>query len=199
MDEIEEHTLDIEVQEDFEERQNMAINADKLEEELEEYTHQSPKLSGGDVDATWEYSDQSGEESVGASVPTPDQDVVDELGEALGITYDDDEELDTAEKLGERDLNRWELNPASASDIEIETENGRMVDSRGRRDDMGLESMDEELDSLLEEEDLDEMDELLDTDVDPLDLDDEELRDLDDEDLELFDDDFDELDDEDIL
>jgi hypothetical protein len=120
MQEMQQYTLDLDVQDDFEERQNLATDKNALNEDLEEHTHQAPKLSGGDVDAAWDYSDQSGEESVGGSVPTPDQDVVDELGEALGIEYADDEELDTAEKLGERDLNRWELNPASAQDMEVE-------------------------------------------------------------------------------
>jgi hypothetical protein len=205
-EEMQQYTLDIDVQEDFEERQNLATSKDSMEEDLGEITHQSPKLSGGDVDAAWEYSDQSGEESVGASVPTPDQDVVDELGEAFGVTYDDDEELDTAEKLGERDLNRWELNPASARDMEA----GNVVD--GSEDplslieeeideEMDLEAIENELDELLDEEDLDELeDELREADLDPLDLEDEDLEDIGEDDLELFEDDeFDELEDEDIL
>jgi hypothetical protein len=203
LNEMQQYTLDIEVQEDFEERQNMVTNADAMEEDLVEITHQSPKLSGGDVDAAWDYTDQSGEESVGASVPTPDQDVVDELGEALGVTYDDDEELNTAEKLGERDLNRWELNPASAVDMEVENAPARTDDPIGLvgEHDMELEKIENELDELLEEEGLEDLeDEFRDADLDPLDLEDEDLDDFDEEDLELFeDDDFEELDDEGIL
>lgn len=198
-EEIQRHTLDIEVQEDFEERQNMSTDSDSLEEELVENTHQSPKLSGGDVDAAWNYSDQSGEESVGASVPTPDQDVVDELGEAFGITYDDDEELDTEEKLGERDLHRWELNPASARDMETGLISDRPEGSVSFLDE-DEQLLDDELEDLLDDEDLDDLeDELRDADLDPLDLDDEDLDDFDDEDLELIDgDELDELDEEDI-
>ena len=67
-------------------------------------------LSGGDVDATWSGTD-GGEEAVGGSTPTPDQDVVDELGKAVGITYDDAEPLRFGDKVADRDVQRWELNP----------------------------------------------------------------------------------------
>jgi hypothetical protein len=203
MQEMQQYTLDLDVQDDFEERQNLATDKDALNEDLEQQTHQSPKLSGGDVDAAWNYSDQSGEESVGASVPTPDQDVVDELGEALGIVYADDEELDTAEKLGERDLNRWELNPASAQDIELEdvslreTDPLRLVDEDDEDD---IEPSESELAELLDE-DLDDLeDDLQNEDLDPLDaLDGEELDDFDEEDLALLDAEFDDLDEDEDL
>jgi hypothetical protein len=203
MEEIQQYTLDLDVQDDFEERQNLATNKNALNEDLEERTHQAPKLSGGDVDAAWDYSDQSGEESVGGSVPTPDQDVVDELGEALGIEYADDEELDTAEKLGERDLNRWELNPASAQDMEVEditpteTDPLSLVDEDDEDD---IEPSESELAELLDE-DLDDLeDELQNEDLDPLDaLDGEELDDFDEEDLALLDAEFDDLDEDEEL
>lgn len=79
-------------------------------------------LSGGDIDAAWESSDVSGEESVGGTASTPDQDIVEDLGEALGITHDDDEELDTEDKLAERDRKRWELDPRSAAEDEEDLE-----------------------------------------------------------------------------
>jgi len=74
-------------------------------------------LAGGDVDAASDQPD-GGEEAVGGSTPTPDQDVVDELGRAAGITYADDEPLRPEEKEAERDDDRWELDPASAEDYE---------------------------------------------------------------------------------
>src|SRR5215210_3054393 len=43
-------------------------------------------LSGGDLDAAWDQA-AAGDETVGGSNPTPDQDVVEEIGEALGVTY----------------------------------------------------------------------------------------------------------------
>ncbi len=51
-----------------------------------------------------------GEETVGGSVATPDQDVVDEIGRALGVEQESDAELTTsAEMLGRRDRFRWHL------------------------------------------------------------------------------------------
>jgi len=111
------YTDDEDIKEDFEERQGLASGGrQKLEEKLNEHNFQDPSLSGGDVDAAWETSVVAGEESVGGSVPTPDQDNVDELGEGAGITYQDDEPLNSDKKILERDRRRWELNPASADD-----------------------------------------------------------------------------------
>jgi len=74
-------------------------------------------LSGGDVDAVTE-EDGAGEQAVGGSVGTPDQDIVENLGRAAGMTYQDDEELNPVEKVKKRDRKRWELNPSSAEDYE---------------------------------------------------------------------------------
>lgn len=74
------------------------------------------RTSGGDVDAAWQDSDV-GEESVGGGNPTPDQSIVEELGEAMGVTYEDNEPLDFLEKLVQRDRDRRELDPASAEDF----------------------------------------------------------------------------------
>lgn len=83
---------------------------------LQVHTDTSPVLSGGDVDAAWDEA-AVGEESVGGGNPTPDQSIVSELGEAMGIEYNDNEPLHTEEKLIERDRHRWELDPASAEDF----------------------------------------------------------------------------------
>jgi len=73
-----------------------------------EHTSTSPKLSGGDVDADWQRADSSGEEGVGGTVSTPDQNVVDELGDALGVPRSPGEEFRTAmEILEQRDRSRW--------------------------------------------------------------------------------------------
>ncbi len=74
------------------------------------------KLCGGDLDATMD-AGSSGDETVGGSNPTPDQDTVDELGEAAGLTFEDSEEL-AGEKVYDRDTDRWELDPASSEDYE---------------------------------------------------------------------------------
>jgi hypothetical protein len=120
---IDDYTEDEEVMDDFAERQGLATGGrQKLEEKLNEYNALDPILSGGDVDAAWEDSNVAGEESVGGSVSTPDQDVVEELGEAAGLTYKDYEELDYDKKVLNRDRDRWELNPASANENEEDEE-----------------------------------------------------------------------------
>jgi hypothetical protein len=81
------------------------------------HTDKSAILSGGDVDAAWDQADV-GEEAVGGSNPTPDQDIVDDLGRAVGITYSDSEPLRPTEKEAERDDKRWELDPASSDDYQ---------------------------------------------------------------------------------
>jgi hypothetical protein len=88
----------------------------ELLERLEEHTETSPALTAGDVDADWEGAYSSGDEAPGGDNPTPDQDVVDEIGKAVGVQYEDNEELKGEEKITKRDKHRWELDPASAED-----------------------------------------------------------------------------------
>ena len=85
-------------------------------------------LSGGDVQAAWDQD--TGEETVGGSNPTPDQDQVDALGQAVGISYSDAEPLHTTEKVERRDEKRWELDPASDADY---AERRREMDERPPR------------------------------------------------------------------
>jgi hypothetical protein len=119
VEQINHFTDDEDVLEDFAERQGLATGGrQKLEEKLNDYNSMDPSLSGGDVDAAWEDSDVAGEESVGGTNPTPDQDIVDEIGEAAGLNYRDDEPLDSDKKILDRDRNRWELDPKSADDGE---------------------------------------------------------------------------------
>jgi hypothetical protein len=68
------------------------------------------------VDVNWENAYFSGDEVPGGDNPTPDQEVVEEIGKALGIEYDDSEELRASDKVAERDRHRWELDPASSED-----------------------------------------------------------------------------------
>lgn len=105
-------TKDESIAEDFEQRQQLAYSGrNEMREDLEQHHALSPELSGEDIDAEWQDTNTSGEEAVGGTVATPDQDVVSELGEAVGIEYKDDEPLNTEEKLRKRDRERWELNP----------------------------------------------------------------------------------------
>jgi Family of unknown function (DUF6335) len=66
-------------------------------------------LTGGDIDADWMRARDSGDEAVGGSTAIPDQDIVDEIGRALGVEQDADAEVWTSrEILRERDRHRWE-------------------------------------------------------------------------------------------
>ena len=73
-------------------------------------------LTAGDVDADAENAYFSGDEAPGGDNPTPDQDIVDEIGQAIGLQYQDNEELRASDKVTERDRHRWELDPASSED-----------------------------------------------------------------------------------
>lgn len=75
-------------------------------------------LTGGDVDANYEDAEAVGEEGVGGTVDTPDQDVVEELAAAVGIQTDDRSFLRTNDMLEERDDRRWELDPTSSEDYQ---------------------------------------------------------------------------------
>jgi len=76
---------------------------------------EGPQLSAGDPDVSRQGID-TGEETPGDSTPTPDQDMVDEIGEAVGVTYQEDEPLQFDEKYTKRDDARWENDPASSED-----------------------------------------------------------------------------------
>lgn len=89
-----------------------------LKERLAAHTETNPAITAGDVDADWEQAYSSGEEAPGGDNPTPDQDVVEEIGKALGVEYQDAEELKAAEKIAQRDRHRWELDPASSEDYQ---------------------------------------------------------------------------------
>jgi Family of unknown function (DUF6335) len=87
-----------------------------MEDNLRKHGGISPGITGGDVDADFEQAYFSGDEAPGGDNPTPDQEVVDDIGRALGVEYQDNEELKSSDKLAERDRHRWELDPASSED-----------------------------------------------------------------------------------
>ena len=181
------YTEDKEIEEDFAERQKLADGGrEALLEELEEHNFLSPRLTGGDIDAAWQDANVAGEEAVGGSVSTPDQDMVDELGEGAGLTYRADEPLDYDRKVLDRDRNRWEMDPASALDQDDELENEMGDEDGDKPDDEADEDLDEdELEDLLElEEDEEDDDEELDAEAedDEDDVIDAEFEDGEDED-----------------
>jgi hypothetical protein len=87
-----------------------------MKDRFDEHTETSPALTAGDVDADWESAYSVGDEAPGGDNPTPDQDIVDDIGRAVGVEYQDNEELKGEEKIIKRDKNRWELDPASSDD-----------------------------------------------------------------------------------
>lgn len=89
----------------------------EMRERLDEHTETSPALTAGDVDADWESAYSVGDEAPGGDNPTPDQDVVDDIGKAVGVQYEDNEELKGEAKISKRDKHRWELDPASSEDF----------------------------------------------------------------------------------
>jgi hypothetical protein len=82
----------------------------ELAAEVLAHPETSPVLTGGDPDADWVRAYSSGDEAVGGSVATPDQDVVDELGRALGVEQASDAPVRTSDEiLKSRDRFRWHL------------------------------------------------------------------------------------------
>jgi hypothetical protein len=90
----------------------------ELHEKLAQHTETSPAITGGDIDADWESAYAVGDEAPGGDNPTPDQDIVDDIGRAVGVEYEDNEELKGEKKISDRDRKRWELDPASAEDYD---------------------------------------------------------------------------------
>jgi hypothetical protein len=88
----------------------------EIAENLREHATMEPAITGGDVDVSIENAYFSGDEAPGGDNPTPDQDVVDDIGRAIGVEYEDNEELKSGDKIAGRDKHRWELDPASSED-----------------------------------------------------------------------------------
>lgn len=80
---------------------------------LRNNTAASPRDAGGDIDAAWEEVNESGSETVGGDNPTPDQSDVEENAQALGVTFEDNQELDFEEQIEKRDRDRFEMDERS--------------------------------------------------------------------------------------
>ncbi|MCM3881792.1 MAG: DUF6335 family protein [Vicinamibacterales bacterium] len=89
---------------------------EKYHQRARQHSPDDPRLPRGDLDLDWNDPYSGGEEAPGGDMPSPDQDVVEEIGRALGVEYEDAEELKGSEKIEERDRHRWEYDPASADD-----------------------------------------------------------------------------------
>src|SRR5436190_4013950 len=84
-----------------------------LAHRLRNNTAASPRDSGGDLDAAWEDVNESGSETVGGDNPTPDQSDVEENAKALGVSFEDNQELEFIDKIERRDRDRFELEEQS--------------------------------------------------------------------------------------
>jgi len=86
---------------------------DLLAQRLRNNTAASPQDTGGDLDAVWEDVNDSGSETVAGHNPTPDQSIVEENARAMGVSYEDNEELEFIDKIEKRDRDRFELDEGS--------------------------------------------------------------------------------------
>jgi hypothetical protein len=73
-------------------------------------------LTEGDMDIDPYLAEVDGDEAVGGTTAMPEQNDIDELGEAAGIEIPDGGILHTTEMLEHRDTDRWELDPDSGVD-----------------------------------------------------------------------------------
>ena len=89
---------------------------DQLAQRLRNSTSASPADAGGDLDASWENAEGSGEESVSGDHALPDQSDVEENAHAVGVNFEDNEELDVLDKIERRDRQRFELDPRSKTE-----------------------------------------------------------------------------------
>ncbi len=101
-----------------------------MKERQREHNETSPAVTAGDVDADWAKGYDAGDEAPGGDNPTPGQVVVEDVGKALGVEYEDTEELKGSDKIAERDRHRWELDPASSEDYD---ERAREESDRNRK------------------------------------------------------------------
>lgn len=94
------------------------IGGRTMRDRASEFHEATPDLTGGDIDANYEQANAVGDESVGGTAMTPDMDIVDDLGRAVGLEMSDYNYLHTNEILEGRDDRRWELEPSSSEDYE---------------------------------------------------------------------------------
>lgn len=100
---------------------DVSAGSRKLAERLKNDPLADPVVTGGDLDADFEQAQFTGDESAVSSMPTPENNDVDNIGQAMGVTYQENEELKAGEKERSRDQHRWELDPASSEDYQERT------------------------------------------------------------------------------
>lgn len=73
-------------------------------------------LTAGDPDAMAYQAEVAGEEAVGGTTPTPEQNDVDELAAAVGIETQPEHPVNVMNNMLKRDQHRYELDPESKED-----------------------------------------------------------------------------------
>jgi hypothetical protein len=69
------------------------------------------------LDAAWVEVNESGSETVAGDNPSADLSLVEENAQAIGVSFEDNEELEFLDKIEKRDRDRYELEENSkASD-----------------------------------------------------------------------------------
>jgi hypothetical protein len=84
-----------------------------LAQRLHNNTAASPEDAGGDLDAQWEDVNNAGSETFAGDSPTPDQSLVEDNAKAIGVSFEDNEELEFLDKIARRDRDRYELEEQS--------------------------------------------------------------------------------------
>jgi Family of unknown function (DUF6335) len=92
------------------------IDVGRMEHQLIDLSARGASPTGGDLDSDPYLAEVAGDESIGGTSPTPDQNVVEDLAVSAGISIPDRTRLHTAEILQQRDIHRWELELSSAED-----------------------------------------------------------------------------------
>ncbi|HEX3704392.1 MAG TPA: DUF6335 family protein [Vicinamibacterales bacterium] len=87
-----------------------------MAESLDDHRGMATAITAGDADVDVEDAYFTGDGAPGGDNPAPDAEVVDDIGKALGVQYEDSEELKSSDKIVERDRHRWEMDPASSED-----------------------------------------------------------------------------------
>lgn len=90
----------------------------KMLENYAENMEFSGDVSGGDIDVNHYQAEVEGDEAVGGTTPTPDQNVTEYIEKAVGLEMDDRAFLRTNEILEQRDDQRYELDPTSSEDYQ---------------------------------------------------------------------------------
>ena len=93
---------------DMQRQASSARSGRRLLNENQRLHNKMSAVTAGDPDADAESAYFTGDETPGGDNQTPDQNEVDEIGRAVGIEYNDNEELKGSDKVAERDKHRWE-------------------------------------------------------------------------------------------